>query len=297
MLEVANKETPTEQKPAYLLENRNAPSVDWDVIADFKQTWLELGGEEEALDIVLKHTRVVTPELKSQHLRGVIVRVSQLTEENPKQKITLIATGGRSGKQISKWFAQSQDPDVQKLKDNSNMDWRSLALGAEHGAQYANVAPDELYESDQKQTVCLIDDWGLSGEKLEARTRKLEEKISSQRVKNNLSALKYWVLVGGLSNRARRRIAAATDNKNQINIQATYTIPSVAEELEEPELEMVNTSLRKIYGTSWVEIDEGRYLILDWDRGAPDNFPHDFTPLGGLIDKNGDRHSLFKFLP
>ena len=196
---------------------------------------------------------------------------------------------------MAEWFSQSQDANVKKLKDNSNIDWGSLALSAEHGSQFAYYAPDKLYKSDKDQAVCLIDDWGLSGEKLDARIGQLEGKINIQRVENKLSPLQYWVLVGGLSERARRHILKATDGKGRINIQASYKIPSIGEELDQRELDTVNASLRVIYDESWAEIDNSKYLIINWYRGAPDNYPHDFTPLGGLIDKSDNRHVLFKF--
>jgi hypothetical protein len=39
VVEVVNKENPTELKPPYLLENWDVPSVDWNVVADLKKTF------------------------------------------------------------------------------------------------------------------------------------------------------------------------------------------------------------------------------------------------------------------
>ncbi|OGM74549.1 hypothetical protein A2382_01410 [Candidatus Woesebacteria bacterium RIFOXYB1_FULL_38_16] len=131
---------------------------------------------------------------------------------------------------------------------------------------------------------------------MEARLSRIDKKIGEVRRGRGFSELDYVVVAGGLSKDAKRRVQRSISNPDRLEIRTNFDINSVAEEFSQDELERINESLRRVSGQDWADLDEGRFLIMDWFRGPPDNFPTILTPLGGLTDKSGKVQVLFKFV-
>ena len=138
------------------LDNPYLPRIDQNRVSEFREFWRSAGGEDASLDMNLKHTRVVTPELRSEHKDLIVQTLQELVDSDPNKKITIVTTGGRSGMELAEWFDSSEEPGVQKLKENPRIDWKSLDISAQKGSEYVDFVPSYLYDDSFERTIVMI---------------------------------------------------------------------------------------------------------------------------------------------
>ena len=96
------------------------------------------------------------PELRSEHKDLIVQTLQELVDSDPNKKITIVTTGGRSGMELAEWFDSSEEPGVQKLKENPRIDWKSLDISAQKGSEYVDFVPSYLYDDSFERTIVMI---------------------------------------------------------------------------------------------------------------------------------------------